>query len=139
MVAKKKRQARKLEVPFIPMPPLEVAIVAAQAQAEGKNIDGMCAAVLEAVEENPAIAESAPFSGSQPPSEPPVAATASDADDEEARKREYFSHRYLDAYLRLCIGRIDGLSLEDKDDIAQVATVPGVSFETWLKKKGFAD
>jgi hypothetical protein len=126
---------------FMPMAPMGAAIVAAESLAQGNKPEEILKDVRAAVAANPKLAEGRPLQmPDETPAQPAEAPKNFDEQHaEEAQMREYYTQRYLLAYLRLATGQIHNLSLEEMDDCAQVSVVPGVGFETWLKKKGFAN
>lgn len=119
-----------------PMAPLGMAIVAAEALAAGKDIDGAAAAVVAAVEKDPSLAEGSPYrpSGNDKPASGPAEKEIS-----EAELAAHFQRKYLLGFLRLSNGRFDGLSLEELYEAAQCSTVQTVDFETWCKRVGVKD
>lgn len=130
-----------MQAEAIPMPPLEVAIIAAKAMSKGKNIHQICEVVKEKVSADPSLADGAPmrFTHKDAPvsSQAPTEVTEQTA--EQAEMEQYFKMRHYMAYLRLVTGQIQNLTLEEMEDCACVATMPGADFDTWMKRKGYRD
>ena len=125
-----------MELGFIPVPPKSAAILAAEELAKGKTLTEICATVGEAAKANPEMATE-PALQIAPAQAAPAPTPALDV-DKELEMRAHYYRMFLLAYLRLCTGKIEGLPLDEMEDVALLATVPALSFETWLGKKGLA-